>query len=434
MSIEVNLNASMDSVERFGKYLLLQPIRKGGMSVLHLALNTVDGRVVVLKRVRSDKASDLLARFRDEIATSFQLHHGNLVRAIETGTIGDVTFLALEWIQGQDLTVLIDRAGRFDQPPSLAVVGAIVLAVLDGLAAAHKVSGFVHRDVKPDNIMLGYDGEVKLLDFGIALSAFKSARTIPGMQMGSIGSMSPEQKDGKPVDARSDLFSLATVLYFLLTGVSTDKPEDGHSKEHLRTRLAGKDVPEPVLTVLWRALQGNPNNRYGSAAEMAAALRGALSGVASTSDLALFIGGLFALEKQRVLECAAEWQSLFDGAQRWQDPRAMTLPHVWPRRIMLTLGVAALIATVMVTWKIKQPLPAARPRLTAFKSNPTTKLTLAQIELDAGNYAKAVGIASQAAREFRQVLATNPADAEAQQGLLRAERLLSSHKRDSVPE
>ena len=562
MNIEINLDASTDdNLERFGKFVLLRPIRKGGMSLLHLAYDTAGGRVVVLKRTRmnaKDRGSDFVARFRDEVATSFQLHHPNLVHAVEAGEIGDELFLSLEWIQGQDLGALRERCGRLDTQLPIAVAGSIVLSVLGGLEAAHKVGGFVHRDVKPDNIMLGYDGSVKVLDYGLSLTAFKSAKTIPGMTVGTVGSMSPEQKAGKPVDARSDLFSLGTVLFFLLTGVSVDAAEDGNSKEHLRARLCRPDVPESVVTFLWRSLQANPNNRFESATEMASSLRAALPATADADakTLSAFIGTLFDAEKRSDDANLIEWHQRYGGPQRrlqtavLQLPAAplppspataapkqvavpaesapLAIPHnAWPKRIAIALAIVFLsLCAWFVAKKLTgspaipvdvpsphrpppevapapvpappaevvppevvpetPPQPAIAPRielpktspslapssriaeanrlansgqsagarrlLAEYPSDPATRMALAKIEFEAGNYSDAIKAASsaaklgagtkayaaranaelasgrnaEAARDFRHVLAATPNDTDAQQGLKRAERLLGS--------
>lgn len=314
-----------DEPERFGRYVLVRRFRKGGMGALALALDTENGRQVVIKRLAAGGSQDdKAARFSDEITLSLKLSHPNLARAVDSGTIDGVQYLALEWIAGQDLATLDERARRFGQRVSHGVAAGIVRQMCSAFEYAHAQAGFVHRDVSPNNIMLGYDGIARLIDYGAALSAWKTSKTIPGMVLGTAGHLSPEQRQGKPADARSDLFSLGTIMWFLLTGLPYyGQGEDGNSKavllEHFKVQ--GGDVPAPLFTFMWRALQRSPNHRYESAAEMGAELERAIK-PATTAEAAQFICELFPVERKVDADDAAEWHAKYVPVRATtQEPR-----------------------------------------------------------------------------------------------------------------
>jgi serine/threonine-protein kinase len=234
-----------DEPERFGKYVLVRRFRKGGMGALSLAFNTENARQVVIKRLPPGSSEDAATRFREEIKLSLALSHPNLARAIETDAIDGVQYLALEYIAGQDLEALLDRSRRFGQRMPHAIAASIIRQMCSAFEYAHAQAGFVHRDVSPSNIMVGYDGTARLIDYGAALSDWKTSKTIPGMVLGTVGYLSPEQRQGRPADARSDLFSLGAILWFLLTGLPYySEGEDGNSAGRQRRRRPGRH-PRP---------------------------------------------------------------------------------------------------------------------------------------------------------------------------------------------
>jgi len=206
-------------------YTVLEKIGEGGMGVVYKGRDTQLDRFVALKVLPRDRATDQdhERRFIQEAKAASALNHANIVTIHQIGTSGDVTFIAMEFVDGHTLAEIIPRQGL---PIARALNYAVQMA--DGLATAHK-AGIVHRDLKPGNIMVGHDGRMKILDFGLAKLAEAaplspegetriSDRTGPGVIVGTVAYMSPEQADARPVDQRSDIFSFGVVLYEMVTG------------------------------------------------------------------------------------------------------------------------------------------------------------------------------------------------------------------------
>src|SRR5947209_15518304 len=204
-----------------GPYRIAGVIGEGGMGAAYRAKDTRLGRDVAVKVLTNLATSDQeqLQRFEQEARTAGMLNHPNLLTIYDVGHDGGGPYIVSELLQGETLR---DRLARGPLPPRRAVDAA--LQVAQGLAAAHD-KGIVHRDLKPENIFLTRDGRAKILDFGIAKltanpaeGAFKGAATEPGLVLGTVGYMSPEQVRGEPLDTRSDLFSFGVILYEILTG------------------------------------------------------------------------------------------------------------------------------------------------------------------------------------------------------------------------
>jgi serine/threonine-protein kinase len=265
------------------------------MGVISLAW---DGqRLVALKRLRASGNASLAAeRFRDEAKLSLRVQHPNLVAGLDAGQFDGEDYLALEWVAGVDLIRLVERAQAMQARPPQPVVAAIVEQVLSGLAFAHESLKFVHRDVAPANVLVGFDGTVKLADYGLALFDARRARTEAGQVPGTPGYVAPERLGGI-IDVRSDVFAVGAVWFFLLTGVA---PHDADisSREALGRRLerVGVAMPDGALAVLARALDANLESRWQSARDMSAALVGALGAVASRDEIIAYIKSLFADE------------------------------------------------------------------------------------------------------------------------------------------
>jgi serine/threonine protein kinase/dipeptidyl aminopeptidase/acylaminoacyl peptidase len=276
---------------RLGHYEIAGPIGAGGMGEVYGARDTRLNRIVAIKVLPPGFAhdSDRLQRFELEAQAAGSLNHPNIVAVYDLGTHQDTVYLVTELLEGETLRVRISGSRL---PVRRAVEYAIQIA--GGLAAAH-AKGIVHRDIKPENLFLTSDGFVKILDFGLAkltpprpennTSAPTAAiETDPGMVMGTAGYMSPEQVRGVPVDHRSDLFSLGTVLYEMLAGkraFSGDSPVETMSailKEE-PPELPGT-VPRPVDRILRRCLEKKPEERFESARDLAFALQ-ALAGDAT---------------------------------------------------------------------------------------------------------------------------------------------------------
>ena len=257
-----------------GRYAVIEKIGSGGMAEVFRARDELLGRDVAVKVLseRLSTDSQFVERFRREAQSAANLNHPNIVSLYDYGSDEGTNFIVMEFIDGQPLSEVIADQGPL-MPERAAEIAHDVATALE---RAH-ASGLVHRDIKPGNIMVTKSGETKVTDFGIAraLDADQSM-TQTGMVMGTAAYLSPEQAQGNPVDARSDIYSLGCVLYEMLSGgspFSGDTPlaiAYKHVREHARPPSAlNPDVPAALDAIAMKALAKNPDNRYSSAAEMA---------------------------------------------------------------------------------------------------------------------------------------------------------------------
>lgn len=269
-----------------GRYRIVSELGRGAMGVVYLAEDESLQRQVAIKLLvipgEEHARAPHEARFLQEAQAAGGLNHPNVVTIHELGRQGDSLYIAMEWLQGTELRDRMAQGG-------LALDEALDIAaqVASGLAAAH-ARGIVHRDVKPGNIMVLPGGLAKIMDFGIARVASSGLRTQSGTMMGSPKYMSPEQVGGHAVDHRSDIFSLGSMLYEMVTG--TPAFAAANLGQLLSAIMHGMpppassvrpDVPPAVEQVITRALQKNPQARYQDAGEMARELaqcRAALAG------------------------------------------------------------------------------------------------------------------------------------------------------------
>jgi len=276
----------------FGRYRLVDRLAEGGMAELFIAESTgVEGftRNFVLKRLRSDLVRDkqAVAQFIDEARLQASLVHSNIVPVFDFGVVGGEYFLTQEYIAGRDLAKLVHRhtqRGGEGLPEALAYY--IAHETLQALGYAHEKHdpvgapmGIVHRDISAANVMVSLQGEVKLSDFGIVKSNQRLSQTKAGMVKGNAYFMSPEQARGQPVDFRSDLFSLAHVLHYCLTGrLLYIGGNDLNVLYRAAKGVTPQDLVEirklsyPAGQVLEKALAFEPTERFQSAAEFADAL------------------------------------------------------------------------------------------------------------------------------------------------------------------
>jgi serine/threonine-protein kinase len=275
------VSSVLPSDRRIGKYEILGLLGKGGMGVVYRALDPLLEREVALKIMLPQVAEDpeQKQRFEREARAVARLNHRNVVMVFDLGYHTDgAPYIVMELMKGDDLFHLSRRepALRLEQKV------AIVLQVLDGLGQAHKF-GIVHRDVKPANVFVTDEGTAKIMDFGIARLSSAGA-TGTGLVVGTASYMSPEQVQGQPVDGRSDLFSVGSMLCELLSG---HRPFDAETPVATLFRIAHKepalDLPpgpefERFLPVLGRALAKDPAHRFATSAEFADALAACVDG------------------------------------------------------------------------------------------------------------------------------------------------------------
>jgi eukaryotic-like serine/threonine-protein kinase len=282
-----------------GRYRLDATIGRGGMSSVYRAFDTVLERPVAIKLMHREIAadSDQLERFRREARSVAQLNHPHVVKVIDAGEepAGEedeepvaTPYIVLEFVPGETLKQLIQREGALDIPQALAY--AIEIARALGEAHAHQI---VHRDVKPQNILIDPEGGAKITDFGIARSLTEEGLTMAGKVLGTTDYVSPEQALGQPVTPQSDLYSLGVVLYEMLTGTIPFRGETpvAVAMKHVREEIPDVQLLRPHLSaataaVLERSVAKDLNRRYPDAVAMAADLEEVLAVEASRSGQA----------------------------------------------------------------------------------------------------------------------------------------------------
>jgi serine/threonine protein kinase len=270
--------------ETIGRYRVVRSLGEGGMGSVYVALDPDVDRLVAIKLIYQARGSDpavLRERFKREARAVGSLRHINIVTLYEFGAHEGEPFIAMEYVEGQTLARLI----RSDPPLTLTRRLEIIEQACAGFHHAH-AHGLVHRDIKPANVMVDTRGVVKILDFGIARGANALAVTVTGVLMGSLSYMSPEQLGGRPVDARSDIFSLGAVLYELITGelAFPGEVETGLLTRILDSRHASMaqshpDVPDSVVAIVDRMLEKDPARRYPTMDIVRQALANARAGI-----------------------------------------------------------------------------------------------------------------------------------------------------------
>jgi len=269
--------------QRIGRHQVVGYIATGGMAELFLGKEP-SGRPVVIKRILPHLArqASFVSMFVDEARIGSMAKHPNLVEVHELGQVGTDLFLVMEYLVGENLSGLSRRLVKKNERISYGLAAYLIAEVCDGLHAAHELKDaggnplqLVHRDVSPQNVFVTYGGDVKLLDFGVATAAHRLTQTASGQVKGKYAYMSPEQCRGEPLDRRSDVFSLGTVLYELTTLRRLFKRPN-----ELQVMKAICDEPIPAPTrevqgypptlerICTRALARDPAQRYATAAEM----------------------------------------------------------------------------------------------------------------------------------------------------------------------
>ncbi|MEW5740502.1 MAG: serine/threonine-protein kinase [Myxococcota bacterium] len=301
----------------FGHWMLLKRLAVGGMAELFLAKDTRTDRLMVLKRILPYLAeeAEFVRMFLDEARIAASLHHANVVEVYELGRLDASTFIAMEWVDGVDLRRVLakeqERGGVV--PPGVAAW--MVARLCEGLHYAHfrtgadgKPLGIIHRDVSPQNVMVSFTGDVKLVDFGIAKATAWMSRSKPGVIKGKFLYLAPEQLGQEKLDHRADLFALGTMLYELTTGKS---PFYRSSTEAVIYAIKMEDAQAPHVVrpgyplslskVVMKCLTRDRTRRYQSADEIRVALEDFLRVDAPTTrnDVVKYVAGLFGAEEER---------------------------------------------------------------------------------------------------------------------------------------
>ncbi|HVQ53983.1 MAG TPA: protein kinase, partial [Thermoanaerobaculia bacterium] len=305
--------------DHFGQYEILERIASGGMAELYKAKRTgVEGfqKIVAIKKILPHLADDeeFVTMFADEAKLAAQLNHPNIIHIYDLGKIqAGGYFIAMEYVDGRDLRAIQQGGGDMGVPlpvPLAVYVASKVAAALDYAhrrrdAEGHELN-IVHRDVSPQNILISYEGDIKLCDFGIAKAASKASKTQSGALKGKIQYMSPEQAWGKPIDRRSDLFSLGVVLHELLTGERLFRGDtDINILEKVRVAevappsRANPEVPHNLDAVVLKALAREPDDRYANASDLLRDLDSVLysyTPAPGSADVAIYLHRLQAEE------------------------------------------------------------------------------------------------------------------------------------------
>ena len=274
--------------KQFGKYQLLDKIAVGGMAELFRAkLTGVEGfeKLIAIKKILPNLSQEeiLVTSFIDEAKLAALLHHENIVQIYDFGSMDDDYFIAMEFLFGKDLRTIRQTAKERELPLGMENILYIIARVCAGLDYSHNLKdlqgqplNITHRDINPQNILVTYEGQVKIIDYGIAKAASHNTKTRENLIKGKLAYMSPEQANGQTIDHRSDIFSAGIILYELL---AVRRMFEGETMQVLSlVREAQYDPPEEVIPnlpsklnqILRRALAKDPEERYQSAGEMLA--------------------------------------------------------------------------------------------------------------------------------------------------------------------
>jgi serine/threonine protein kinase len=348
---------SRPELGRLREYQLLEKLGQGSMGTVYKALHTRLKRVVALKLLPPERMNDraTVARFQREMEAVGRLNHPHLVRATDAGEVDGTHFLVMEIIEGQTLAQLVHARGFLPVVEACELVRQAAL----GLQHVHE-HGLVHRDIKPSNLLLSAEGQVKVLDLGLAL--LKEERpgaeelTATDQMMGTFDYMAPEQfADTHSVDIRADVYSLGCTLYFLLTGKA---PFSGLTYANRLSKMMahaqapvppirdrGRDVPAGLEAVLARMLAKRPGDRFATPAEVAAALAPITVGCDPAELRAMAqVPSAASAREPNVLSGTDEYRS---SAMTATTPSAPSAPAIGPgghrRRLAVTAAAAALV-------------------------------------------------------------------------------------------
>lgn len=327
-------NASRERVDR---YELIGEIASGGMATVYLArLSGVGGfrRFVAMKRLHPHLANegDFVQMFLDEARLAAGIHHPNVVPILEVGASPVGYYLVMEYIEGDTLARLLARAAGRGLRLPLAISLRVMIDALQGLHAAHelrddqgKLVGLVHRDVSPQNILVGIDGVARITDFGVARAETRLSGTRVGQLKGKLAYMAPEQAAGENLDRRADVFSSAIVLWETLAGKRLFKADN---EAATLSRVVNHPIPElksivhqmsgELSAAVMRGLERVPERRYPTCAAFAEAIEAAATGrdgIATSRDLAAYVKEVLGDEVEQQREAVRAWLAQSEPSQ-----------------------------------------------------------------------------------------------------------------------
>lgn len=296
------------------RYEIVKTIGEGGMANVYLAYDTILERNVAVKILRGDLANDekFVRRFQREALSASSLSHPNIVEVYDVGEDNGIYYIVMEYINGKHLKQLLKKRGKL----TLNEVIDIMLQLTDGMACAHD-SYIIHRDIKPQNIMILDSGIVKITDFGIAMALNSTQLTQTNSVMGSVHYLPPEQASGKGSTIQSDIYSMGIVMYELLSGNLPYRGDNAveialkHLKEELPSiRVECPDLPQAVENIILKACAKNPKNRYADARSMNEDLKTCISSMRASEPKYVYKYQEFdevdALKKEKAIEKTME--------------------------------------------------------------------------------------------------------------------------------
>ena len=383
---------------RFGRYDLLRQIGQGGMGEVYLArAEGIEGmdldRLCVIKTIRTSLADDptFVDRFLGEARVLASLTHGNIVPVYDVGKVGTTFYIAMQYVAGKDVRQIISRAKSVDRRLPVPLALFIAKELANGLAYAHRAAvrgsqGLVHRDVSPHNVLVSYEGEVRLIDFGLVQAATQAPTAEHGVVMGKICYLSPEQAAAQPLDRRTDIFSAGLVLFELVVGEPFfNQPTVDEVMAKVASPLLhppssrARDIPPEVDRICLKAMAVDREQRYSSAADLRDDLAAELARIAprtNPEEVGAFVRELFATEQaeeQRTLTDLSATLPLLPGGAGGEAPQerrseGVSLIGVSPTPVQLagTLRPEALAAP-----KPPAPAPPAAPARVPDPSQPT---------------------------------------------------------------
>ncbi|WP_225413982.1 protein kinase domain-containing protein [Stigmatella hybrida] len=423
----------------YGNYVLVRKLAEGGMAEIFLAKRLgADGfeRNVVIKRMLSHLSNmpDFVDMFRDEARLAARLSHPNIIQIHELGFIEGCYYICMEYLAGEDFSTTLRQAGRKRQYTPIPIVLRVLVDAARGLHYAHEFTNelgqplhIVHRDISPSNLYLTYQGQVKVLDFGIAKAESRLSQTRTGVVKGKYIYMAPEQARGDEVDRRSDVFSLGVSLYESLTNVRPFARENDLAI--LNALLKGdfappttlrREIPKALEAVVLKAMAPRPQDRYATAGEFADALERELAGqvaLATHAQLVEYLRGQFGderfAEKTRIPPLATlkaqaaatppppprssvtisvvSAQTFVEGAGNAQVTREAGVRKAGRGKRVLALGTAVgllLLGAAFTTWRlsaapvvtarVEAPPPAANEPPPAVAAEPPVQAPVAE--------------------------------------------------------
>jgi serine/threonine protein kinase len=338
-----------DPTELAGKYKLIAELGRGGMATVYLAVQRQAASVkklVVVKQLRSDMGNDtdLVEMFLEEARLAARLSHPNVVNTFEVAEAGGQYFLAMEYLDGPSLQAVLTKIG-FSGKFSFAHYLRVIIDVLAGLQHAHELTDFdgsqlnlVHRDVTPHNVMLTYDGRIKLVDFGIAKAANSAVETRTGVIKGKVTYMAPEQAFGDPIDRRTDLYAIGVMLWEAAAGTRRWKgvpntqilQKLSERGEIPPTGAVARGLPARIDAICAKAMFYDIEGRYETAAtfrEELVALMRELPDQPSSDDVGRVLAEIFATDRLRRKEVIDGQLTALDASDRGDEEFTLVVEH-----------------------------------------------------------------------------------------------------------